>query len=146
MIDLFSNTKTSEFYHEVLKLIPYNAFIEKIESTNTKIYCNGKRIKPTKKEIIIAIMYNLCNCPIISTTSDEPIIEWSYRNTFFNKLRKLKEDTKRNCMNYFRVRYNAKKKILRIYFSEISKNSRCKNGYPIPYKSSTMILEIKKYE
>ena len=32
MIDLFSNTKTSEFYHEVLKLIPYNAFIEKIES------------------------------------------------------------------------------------------------------------------
>lgn len=146
MIDLFSNTKTSEFYHEVLKLIPYNAFIEKIESTNTKIYCNGKRIKPTKKEIIIAIMYNLCNCPIISTTSDEPIIEWSYRNTFFNKLRKLKEDTKRNCMNYFRVRYNAKKKILRIYFSEISKNSRCKNGYSIPYKSSTMILEIKKYE
>lgn len=113
MIDLFSNTKTSEFYHEVLKLIPYNAFIEKIENTNTKIYCNGNRIKPTKKEIIIAIMFNLCNCPIIP---NEPIIEWSYRNAFSNKLRKLKEDTKRNCMNYFRVRYNAKKKNIKNLF------------------------------
>ena len=146
MIDLLSNTKTSEFYHEVLKLIPYNAFIEKIESTNTKIYCNGKRIKPTRKEIFIAIIYNLCSCPI-NKLEEEPILDWSYRNALIKKFNRLKENTKRNCMNYFRIKYNVNKETLKIYFSEISKNSRCKNsGYFIPYKSSTMILEIKKYE
>ena len=137
-MSLVSNTETSKFYHELLKILPYNAFIEKIKRSGVKWYCNGKVIEPTAKEVFIAILYNLSRNTIFSHPN-EPESEWQYRYWFICKLESIVEKTGRSSVDYFSIRYNHNKNTLRIYFSDVSK-IRCKTR---PFKLASMILEYK---
>lgn len=138
-MNLYTNNRISKLSHELLELIPYNAFLEKLREANTHWYIGGKFKKPTIKDIRFAVIFNIfVNMFNINDLTEGEMI---YINEINTKLRRIMRSHYNSGVRHFRVKIKYDKckdnNYIQIFFSER------KYIGAATYKCSSIILKYQ---